>query len=111
MRHAEGAGPVSWKPTLPPFGQFSVQAKWTLKEAAELDPSFRFPTQRGKRLWRDYGDSKEARKTRRDRAHALRWQTTPVPQLGHLPYTESIEGGIGMFSPPIPPCCSLVMEP
>lgn len=44
MRDAEGEGSVSQKPALPPFGQFSVQIMWTLKEAVELDP--KFPTQR-----------------------------------------------------------------
>lgn len=45
MRDA-GGGAVLGKPARPPFGQFSVWVKWTLKEAAELDPRCRTPTQR-----------------------------------------------------------------
>lgn len=45
-----GVGTVLGKPALPPFGQFSVCVKWSLKEAAELELSCRSPTQRGKSL-------------------------------------------------------------
>lgn len=70
-----GVGTVLGKPALPPFGQFSVCVKWSLKEAAELELSCRSPTQRGKSLLGG-GHSVGARKIRRDQAQACATHAT-----------------------------------
>lgn len=83
-------------PAQPPFGQFSVRAKWTLKEAVELEPNCRSPTQ--KRLGAGGDHSEAARKVRRGQDQAPA-PCQPHATVRHLPHTEGVEGGRETFRP------------